>query len=58
MVMASITKVSKVKTNTSDQFRTTIPKEVIDKFRIKGTEKILWSLKAKKISLFFIQDES
>ncbi len=56
--MASITKVSKVKTNTSDQFRTTIPKEVIDKFRIKGTEKILWSLKAKKISLFFIQDES
>lgn len=52
--MTSITKINKIRTNTSDQLRTTIPKEVKDKFNLKGKEKVLWEIKNKKVSITFL----
>ena len=56
--MASITKINKIKTNTSNQYRTTIPKEFIKKFKLKKSDQIIWKKKGKTISLTFIKNES
>ena len=54
--MASITKINKIKTNTSKQLRVTIPKEVSDNFKLVGQEKIFWEIKNKKVLITFIRE--
>ena len=53
--MASMTKINKIRTNTADQMRTTIPKEVKDKFHLKGDEKVFWEVNKGKIVISFFK---
>lgn len=53
--MASLTKIHKIKTNTAYQIRTTIPKEIIDKFNLQGKEEVLWEAKNKEVTITFLR---
>ena len=53
--MASLTKINKIRTNTADQMRTTMPKEIIDRFNLQGKEKVLWEIKNKRVTITFLR---
>jgi hypothetical protein len=55
--MVSITTVSKFKTNTAEQLRVSIPKEVVNKMCLVGKEKALWRMKGSKVILEFFKNE-
>ena len=54
--MTSITKINKFRTNTGDQMRVTIPKEIADKFKLKKSQKVLWQTDGRKVTVRFLKE--
>lgn len=55
--MTSITTVYRFRTTTADQMRVSIPKEIIDRFKLKGNEKTMWEIRGSRVRISFLKND-